>query len=215
MLTDIGFLDFDHYIRKVKTSCRMVDKDQVRNNIIRAAGTIFSKFGFRKTTMDEIARAAGKGKSSIYYYFSSKEEIFEAVVVKEARTLKKELSKVIAGSPDPLEKLRNYILVRMKTFHQLSNFYRAIFDEGLSHFDFIERIRERYDKQEILTIRSIFLEGIKTGHFKPEDPDLVAIAIVRALKGLEIPLFWTHVNEDVDIATEEILNILFYGIVKQ
>lgn len=101
MLTDIGVLDFDHYIRKVKTSCRMVDKDQVRNNIIRAAGTIFSKFGFRKTTMDEIARAAGKGKSSIYYYFSSKEEIFEAVVVKEARTLKKNFRRLLPAPPIP------------------------------------------------------------------------------------------------------------------
>ncbi len=193
----------------------MVDKDQMRASIIRAAGTIFSKYGFRKTTMEEIARAAGKGKSSIYYYFTSKEDIFEAVVVKEARTLKKELSQALRQSSTPLEKLRNYILVRMKTFHQLSNFYRAIFDEGLSHFDFIERIREKYDRQEILTIRAIFMQGVRDGQFKPEDPDLVAIAIIRALKGLEIPLFWTHLNEDVDIATEEILNILFYGIVKQ
>ena len=193
----------------------MVDKDQMRAQIVRAAGSIFSKFGFRKTSMEEIARAAGKGKSSIYYYFGSKEEIFEAVVIKEARLMKRELSNVIRESADPLEKLRNYILVRMKTFHQLSNFYKAIFDEGLSHFDFIEKTRQKYDQQEINTLKSIFLEGMKSGQFKREDPELVAIAIIRALKGLEIPLFWTQVNDNVEITTGEFLNILFYGIVKQ
>lgn len=193
----------------------MVDKDQMRAQIVRAAGSIFSKYGFRKTSMEEIARAAGKGKSSIYYYFGSKEEIFEAVVIKEARLMKRELSNVIRESADPLEKLRNYILVRMKTFHQLSNFYKAIFDEGLSHFDFIEKTRQKYDQQEINTLKSIFLEGMKSGQFKREDPELVAIAIIRALKGLEIPLFWTQVNDNVEITTGEFLNILFYGIVKQ
>ena len=59
-------------------------QDEVRDKIIKIAALIFSKYGFSKTTVDEIAKAARKGKSTIYYYFKSKEDIFQAVVEKEA-----------------------------------------------------------------------------------------------------------------------------------
>jgi AcrR family transcriptional regulator len=50
----------------------MVDKEEYRKRIVNTAGQIFSKYGFRKTSMDEIARALKIGKSSIYYYYNSK-----------------------------------------------------------------------------------------------------------------------------------------------
>ena len=47
----------------------MVNKEEYRKKIIITAGQIFSRYGFRKTTMDEIAKALKMGKSSIYYYY--------------------------------------------------------------------------------------------------------------------------------------------------
>jgi hypothetical protein len=45
----------------------MVNKEEYRKKIINVAGQIFSRFGFKKTTMEEIANALKMGKSSIYY----------------------------------------------------------------------------------------------------------------------------------------------------
>ncbi|MBN1821426.1 MAG: helix-turn-helix transcriptional regulator, partial [Prolixibacteraceae bacterium] len=44
--------------------------EKIKNKIIKVAQETFKKYGYRKTTMDEIAFAASKGKSSLYYYFS-------------------------------------------------------------------------------------------------------------------------------------------------
>ena len=60
--------------------CMVVVKSQVRSQIVDVARKIFTRYGFRKTTMEEIALASSMGKSSIYYYFPSKEDIFRAVV---------------------------------------------------------------------------------------------------------------------------------------
>jgi len=49
-------------------------KDQNRENILKIAREIFSKYGYKKTTLDDIANAVRKGKSSLYYYFKSKED---------------------------------------------------------------------------------------------------------------------------------------------
>ena len=62
----------------------MLQKDEiVVRDIIDTARTLFKKTGFKKTTMGDIARSLGKAKSSLYYYYPSKEDIFEAVLYSE------------------------------------------------------------------------------------------------------------------------------------
>ena len=74
----------------------VVVKSKVRAQIVDVARKIFTRYGFRKTTMDEIAAATRMGKSSIYYYFPGKEEIFKAVVENEAA---RDLSEKTASPP--------------------------------------------------------------------------------------------------------------------
>ncbi|HSH20710.1 MAG TPA: TetR/AcrR family transcriptional regulator, partial [Draconibacterium sp.] len=82
-------------------------KDLNRENILKIAREIFSKYGFKKTTLDDIANAVRKGKSSLYYYFDSKEDLFQAVIMKEVDILGHELDIVINRNTDPIDKLRD------------------------------------------------------------------------------------------------------------
>ena len=61
----------------------MTNDNNQKEIIIAAATTLFSRFGLDKTTMEDIAKAAKKGKSSLYYYFKSKEQVFAEVIRKE------------------------------------------------------------------------------------------------------------------------------------
>ncbi len=193
----------------------MKNRKKTQNSIIEVAASIFSRFGYRKTTMDDIAREFGMGKSSLYYYFSSKEAIFEAVVVHEADLLKMSLTEVLEQTQHPKLRLKKYILVRMDLLKKLSNYYNAVFSEDLSHFDFIERIREKYDKEELHTVTRILVEGTRQHTFKIENPELAATAICTAMKGLEVPLFWKKKVPEMENRLDDILKILFYGIVKR
>ncbi|HOP12802.1 TetR/AcrR family transcriptional regulator [Lentimicrobium sp.] len=194
----------------------MLDKEEVKSSIVTVARQIFSRFGFKKTTMDEIALASRKGKSSIYYYFESKEDIFQAVVEKEASMLKRELQEAIKPIGDPREKLKVYVLVRMNTLKKLANYYDAIRSEYLSHLDFVENIRKKYDDEEISMVEAILKEGAEKMEFNIENTRLAAIAIVTAMKGLEIPMFWQN-NADFDMEKrlDDLINILFYGLVRR
>jgi len=165
--------------------------------------------------MDEIAVASRKGKSSIYYYFASKEEIYQAVVEKEASILKQELIQAINKDDSPAQKLKMHVLVRMHTMEKLANFYSAIKDDYLSHLDFIEKIRKKYDQEEIQMMESILVEGVENGTFELEDTSLAAIAIVTALKGMEIPLFWGVEEKDIERRLDNLIHILFHGVMKR
>ena len=193
----------------------MLDKDEVKDAIVNVARHIFSRFGFRKTTMDEIAIASRKGKSSIYYYFASKEEIFKAVVEKEALIMKEELIKANNSTESPAQKLKTHVLVRMRTMEKLANFYSAIKDDYLTHLDFIEKTRKKYDQEEIQMMEEILVEGVRNGMFEIEDTSLAATAIVTVLKGLEIPLFWGEESKDVERRLDHLINILFHGVMKR
>jgi AcrR family transcriptional regulator len=193
----------------------MIDKEEYRRRIILTASRIFSHYGFRKTTMDEISRALKKGKSSLYYYFGSKEEIFEAVVLYEANQLRKQLTNAIKEVESPPEKLRNYIYVRMKTFAKLSNYYNAVFDKNLDHYEFIEKIRSRYDREELAILRLLVYVGNSRGVFRVEDSEYTAMAIQTMLKGMEVPLFWRKREIDINDRIEAILNLIFNGLYKR
>jgi AcrR family transcriptional regulator len=188
-------------------------RDEVRIKIVEIARHVFTHFGFKKTTMEEIALASRKGKSSIYYYFSSKEDIFKAVVEKEAEELKEELRISILGIDDPIERLKVYITVRMRKLKKLTNFYTALKSDYLSHLVFIEEIRKSYDKDEVKVVAGIIQDGIERGKFSVEDPQLSAVAIVTAMKGLEIPLFINKEHGNFENRLNNLINFLFYGIV--
>ena len=193
----------------------MVNKEEFKRQIIISAGEIFSHYGFKKTTMDEIAKALKMGKSSVYYYFESKKDIFEAVVLYEANILRNELTTAIKSGKSPIDKMRNYVFVRMKSFEKLSNYYNAIFDKNLDHFDFIETIREKYDREELAILRVIIYHGTREKIFNVVNSEYTAMAVQTTLKGLEVPLFWKKKEVNIENRLNAILDVLFNGIIRK
>lgn len=194
-------------------------QNDVKEVIINTAREIFSRFGFKKTTMDEIAKATYKAKSSIYHYFASKEEIFQSVIEKESNTLKEEITKAINQENTPQQKLRAYVLTRMRVLNELVNFYQALKDDYFKHYSYIDKLREKHYNDEIKIIENILWEGNNEGIFSIDNVELTAHAILIALRGFEYP--WMiekkvpYHNTHIETAFDSLLDVLFYGIVKQ
>ena len=188
-----------------------MDEDK-REIIVKVAQILFARFGLNKTTVQEIAKAAHMGKSSIYHYFKTKEDIFKAVIDKESSLLSEEVNKAIEKATSPQEKLRAYIMTRMLYLKKLANFYSALKDEYLEHYSFVEKVRRKDVEKEINTVKVILKEGVDKGLFTIRNLDLTSFAIVTALKGLEYP--WTVEVEmpAIQKSIDSLLEILFNGI---
>ncbi len=186
--------------------------ENVKQNIIQVAQETFMKFGYRKTTMDEIAVAAGKGKSSLYYYFKSKEEVFQAVVEKEAKFLIENIKCEVQLHEDPKEQIRQYIITRISGVIKLKTLSKAVRDTYLSNLDFIEEIRIAFDNQEIAIVSGILQNGVKLKVFRQLDIPLTARTFSTIMKGLEIPIFIRKNEFEMIKNIDEILEILFKGI---
>lgn len=190
-------------------------KDANKEAILKIAREIFSKYGFKKTTLDDIANAVRKGKSSLYYYFKSKEDLFQAVIMKEVEILAHELEIVINRNTDPVDKLRDYILTKLATFRNLANFYHAI-ENDVTAVGFIEDVKLRYEQDEIRLIKRILIEGVRKNEFEIYDFNLAAIGITTAIKGLEMPLSAGNYGDlNLERSVDIILKIICYGIMKR
>lgn len=190
-------------------------KDANRENILKIAREIFSKYGYKKTTLDDIANAVRKGKSSLYYYFKSKEDLFQAVIMKEVEILGYELEIVINRNTDPVDKLRDYILTKLATFRNLANFYHAI-ENDITAVGFIDEIKIKYEQDEIRMIKRILIEGVRKNEFEIYDFNLAAIGITTAIKGLEMPLAAGNYSDvNLERSVDIILKIMCYGIMKR
>jgi len=194
----------------------VVVKAEVRGHIVRVARRIFTRHGFRKATMEEIADQSGMGKSSLYYYFSSKEKIFQAVVEKEARALKIRLDRIIHSKDSAEDKLKAYMLFRLHNLRTLQNFYAALNEESLVHMGFILDIRKNFEKDEQQVVRKILEDGMKEEAFQLTSSKIGAIAISTMMKGLELPLLLSEDHKaDREELLEDMIRVLLFGIVKR
>jgi len=193
---------------------KIVKKDIRKEKILKVAHEIFTRYGYKKTTLDDISKAVRKGKSSLYYYFDSKEDLFYDVVLKEADVMKRELESVVLRNIDPVEKLRDYIMTKLTISRNMVEFYHSS-DQDSPQVDFVEKIKQKYIKDEIRMIKRILIEGIRKNVFEVRDLTIVAIGITTAIKGLETPLSEDYGNVSLEKSVDNILKILCYGLMKR
>ena len=189
--------------------------DDKRERILKVAQGIIARFGIAKTTMNEIAKLARMGKSTLYYYFRSKEDIFAEIIRKESITLRHELIKSIGGAKHPREQIKNYVHTRMKYLKQLTIFYSTLTSEYLEHYSFVEKEREAFSQFEIETLQGILDEGEKEGIFRIMNTRTTARMITIAMKGFEFPLLIKNKGEDLAQEIDYMLDILLKGIEKR
>jgi AcrR family transcriptional regulator len=188
--------------------------DNTRDKILSVANILFSRFGFHKTSMDEIAKIARKAKGSLYYHFASKEDLFKEVVSKEIINLKNQLSIIIEDTDlSASGKMKKYLIKRMEVLNNAANYHETLKADFFEHFHFIDDLRNELDEWEKENIRIIISQGITTKEFASiEDVDVLLDVFIMVLKGFEIPFFLQNKYEKYSPHFENLMKILTKGL---
>jgi TetR/AcrR family fatty acid metabolism transcriptional regulator len=173
-----------------------------RNQVLTLAKKRFERFGFNKTTVDEIARDAGISKRTLYQEFESKEKILEELFMFEALSVRKVILNQIKKIPEPAERLQSYIRLAIKYLNHNPFIVSVLHDESGFFAPFLK------DKPGIIEqgieeiISNILKEGVKKGVFRKMDGKVVSRCIFLLFKGLTYgrssparPLGLTQTNE--------------------
>lgn len=160
-------------------------KEATRHTILRVSYKILSVRGMNKTTMDDIAKASGLGRRTIYNYFKTREELFHAVVKKEIDNIIKHLNEVISLKISPEQKYTRFMVLHMKTIENLIHHNRLLKMEFLKRNERIENYRKEIDEYEKECLTKILREGAQNGIFQLDDCENTASITLTTLKGLE------------------------------
>lgn len=93
-------------------------KTKKREQIIIAARDCFSKYGYKKTTLEDIGQKIGLNKASIYYYFKNKQEIYMTIVLQDFRMLVSKLYSEIDNAIEEEMECDKKILIYFEKRHQ-------------------------------------------------------------------------------------------------
>ena len=188
----------------------------VVRDIIDTARSLFRKTGFKKTTMGDIARGLGKAKSSLYYYYPSKEDIFEAVVYTEMDELLDQIRQSIRKASTSKEKLIIYCRCRLEKLNQLCNLSDALKTEIAELHCVIAQLKSKFDTTHVELVREILAEGVHSGEFKKINEDnieLIAYLMVSSFRGLAVPLMvGQNRSPRLEEQIDSIVNIMVEGI---
>jgi len=124
-------------------------KDEVvRRSILDAAQQLFQQYGLGKTTMEDIAREIGRGKSSLYYYYTNKEEIFIAVIQREMKDVLREMRAAIDKESTAEGRFTVFALTRFRALRKRKVLYKIMGNEIQEKLCLFQDIRASFNKTE-------------------------------------------------------------------
>jgi len=189
-------------------------KEVTRKKIVDVASELFAKYGFHKTSVDQISKTARKAKGSLYYHFSSKEELFTEVVAQEFMKVREAITEVVENDKlNPVEKLKLFLLARNQTLAKSGNYQETIRADLFERFEFLDKVRQEQDKWEKDMLENILREGYEKGYFTDlGDIRVLVDVFYLVLKGLEIPFFVQNLYQKLSSNLEDLVGIIFRGL---
>lgn len=189
---------------------------KTRETLVDVARQLFAKWGVGNTTMNDIAQASKKGRRTLYTYFKNKNDIYLAVIESELHQLQEKLDKIGNKNLEPEEKLKVFIFNRLDAVKDVVKRNGDLNADFFKDINRVQKVRKKFDLQEIKIIKKILQEGVEKGVFHLFDIELSANVLHYALKGIEIPYikgtFDSKDATDKIKERNEIVNILLYGI---
>ncbi|MHB8073921.1 TetR/AcrR family transcriptional regulator [Desulfosporosinus fructosivorans] len=185
-----------------------------REAIIKKAREGFSKKGYYGIDMDEIAKAAGIQRTTLYKYFKSKEELLEYCVKYETEMIKRVAGKTLLNIENPAEVLEKFITGFCKYVEK--TYPSTLFSEAYNQISYNKNIEE-YTKDLhhffVNSLISVLEAGVKKGIFRSDlDVEGIAVVTLAALHGLD---YFSKINPSLDIKgriKNNVLALLFNTI---
>ena len=185
---------------------------KTRQKLVDVARQLFAKNGLENTTMNDIATLSGKGRRTLYTYFKSKDEIYYAVIEAELERLSDKLDEVAARRIRPQDKIIELIYTHLSMIRETVVRNGNLRAEFFRNIWMVEKVRKKFDADEIALFRKVYQNGVKYGEFDIDNINLVADITHYCVKGLEVPYIYGRLGQGMnDDATRPIVRKVVYG----
>lgn len=159
-------------------------RDERRESILLVSGRMIAEKGIADIKISEIAEAANMSQGLLYRYYSSKEELFTALVEERAESLIKPLREVLNSSTDSAsQKLFNITEKMLKDIVLNSDRHQLLW-QALALPNNTNKIMTTMGAYLQENLRNLVAEGQREGEIRDGNPDMLVVLYLSAMQGL-------------------------------
>ena len=188
---------------------------RTREKLIEVARQLFAYKGVENTTMSDIASASDKGRRTIYTYFKSKWEIYEATIENDSELMVQQLRNEVSLEATPEGKLRRFLKYRLNLFDIPDAQVRNVSFDSILHLDFnrIDKVRILALNKEKEILSDILKQGVNDGVFDPEQSKNFIPVLQFLLRGVDM-IQYHDKHHELDVDKTEYKDLIINYIIK-
>lgn len=185
-----------------------------RKMIVEAATKSFSMFGYKATTMDQVAKLANVGKGTIYTFFKNKEELFEEIISSIVKEMIIEAENVIQADLPFAENVHRalYRLLEFRSQHQLM--IKLVQEEAEMGTLAVSEMLAHIENEIIAYLRKKIEIAISKGAFPASDTEITSFLLLK----MYIALVSDWEKRHKPLSSEqiaEIMKVFLFGLTKK
>ncbi|MFN0188802.1 MAG: TetR/AcrR family transcriptional regulator [Bacteroidia bacterium] len=164
----------------------MQKREEKKQLILSAATECFSKNGYDKTTLDEIGHKVSLNKATLYYYYSSKDDLFCDVIYAEAHRFRELVRVGITEKKGIENKIVFLLFERTKFYQHLSLLHDIIVEQGRKIEPIFISLRDSIYNEERNLLVNIIREAMDLGEIQYSDASRVADVFLKMANGMAV-----------------------------
>lgn len=188
--------------------------NRTKRKIFETSMKLFAEKGYDATSIEEITSVVGVAKGTLYYHFSSKEEIFNFLVDEGMKLLQNSITIKISQKDNTIDKLKSVLLIQLKVLYKYEDFITIILSQMWGHDQRNMQCQE-YIIRYIDIIEGIVKEGIASGEIIDGDSRIIANEIFNATCMSLLYKIDKDKNISITDLYKKIENGIFNGIIKK
>jgi AcrR family transcriptional regulator len=160
-------------------------REDIRDLILDAVDVLLAKFGYKKMTMEDVARQVGIGKGTIYLHFPGKEELILSLIDRIADRIVAKLHEIAGTSDSTDRRIRKMLVHRVLfRFDSVAQYSQNLSDLLSSVRTALLTRREAHLEKEAAVFEDILREGARLGTLECADPRTTSFVLIQSTNSL-------------------------------
>jgi AcrR family transcriptional regulator len=163
----------------------------IQQEILKAAIRLYQKFGPNGFTMDDLAAATGRSRTSLYYYYKNRDEIYQAVMDKIARDMAAKIRQAVAAVETLRDKIYAFCHTKLKASEEWKKVFSAMMasmdaEEQSQHTKVMYSWHKRLIHHESMILNEILAGATRRKEMRaipPGDQDVLVFLIYSGIRG--------------------------------
>lgn len=187
-------------------------RSDLPESIVEAAARLFARYGFKKTSVDDLARAAHISKATLYHYFESKELLFAEVVRSEGQRMFQHIGRALAAAPTHAQKVKAFFTALFDATANSMVLQEATSEALVEILPLAQNVTRDLECEGRQRLGDLVRQGVEAGEFTVPDPERAADGLHLALHGLHVAFIYRFDLESVRQGLPALLELLLRGL---